>query len=436
MTYAGRPILVLGCGRSGRAAIDLLLHHGAAVTVYDRRPESLADLPDAIERITGTDQLPDYGRFDRVIVSPGIPVAAHPKLLAEVDLAAAHLSAPIIGVTGTNGKSTTTVLIGQILRRSGMAVPVGGNLGDPLCALVDVPAETLVAELSSFQLEWARELRVRIGVLLNLAPDHLERHGSLQAYAAAKANLTRLQRHGDTLVTNLDDVWARETARNGVGRTVGFSTRKPLDSGAFLEGKEIVLRDEGSEVIRISLDALSPACRAPIANTLAALLAAHAAGGSADAMHSATASFEGLPHRCERVCTRAGVHYIDDSKATNPAAAAVSLATIAGSAVWIVGGRNKGLDFAPLAQATAGVRCAVVFGESAGELSAVLEGVVPVRQVETLDEAVLAAAGEAQPGDSVLLAPACSSLDAFESFAERGRAFAERARALPEGEPC
>lgn len=430
MSYAGQNILVLGLGRSGMAAVQLLRRQGAAVSAYDRDRTRLDALEPAVEGLSGA-ELPSFDRFERVVTSPGFPVPPHPKLVPEIDLAAPHLRAALIGVTGTNGKSTTAVLIGAMLRQSGFTVPVGGNLGEPLCSLVDEPADRVVAELSSFQLEHARELRVHVGVLLNLAPDHLERHGTLEAYGAAKARIAELQPQDGILIFNADDAWARGVAEGAVARTLGFSQQSKLSHGASIDGKDLVLYESGQELLRLAADALAPACRVPVTNTLAAMLAAHAAGAEPEAIRSVSESFEGLPHRAQLVCTRARVRYVDDSKATNPAAAAISLASQPSPTLWLAGGRNKGLDFGPLAEILGNVRAAILFGEAAPELAGALGDRTAIARVGSLDEAVALAAQRARPGDTVLLAPACSSLDQFPSFEARGRRFAELARALP-----
>jgi UDP-N-acetylmuramoylalanine--D-glutamate ligase len=308
---------------------------------------------------------------------------------------------------------------------------VGGNIGTPLCSLVGESADWIVAELSSFQLEHAKRLHARVAVLLNLAPDHLDRHGSLGAYGAAKEQLTRLQGADDVLVLNADDPWAAGVGERTRAHVEQFSTQKPVESGAFLAGDDCVLRASEREVLRVSLRELSTACKSPVANALAALAAAHAAGASPQGMRRALAHFEGLPHRVQEICTRRGVLFVDDSKATNPAAAATSLAAQTRPVWWLAGGQNKGLDFAPLANASTGVRGAIVFGEAAQELGDALAEGTEVTRVHSLDEAVRDAAARATSGDVVLLAPACASYDAFVSFEERGDHFAELARALP-----
>jgi UDP-N-acetylmuramoylalanine--D-glutamate ligase len=421
-------------GRSGRAAVRLLRDHGARVSAYDRNPACLEGIDPEVEKLSG-ETPPDFAAYDAVIASPGFPAPAHPKLQPEIDLAAPHLKATLIGVTGTNGKSTTAVLIGEMLRRSGLAVPIGGNLGDPLCELVEAPADVVVAELSSFQLEHARRLRAHVGVLLNLAPDHLDRHGTFEAYGAAKARLASLQQKTDTLVVNLDDDWARQVGESAVADTVGFS-ESPLDNGACLEAQDLVLRDAGNEILRLPQEKLSSACRTPITNALASTLAAFVAGAAPEAIRALLESFEGLPHRARVVSVRQRVRYVDDSKATNPTAAATSLSLHPQGSIWIAGGKNKGLDFEPLVAAAGGMRAAIVFGEARQELAKTLEDVTEVVTVECLEEAVKAAAERALPGGTVLLAPACSSLDQFSSFEERGRRFAELVKSLPEDASC
>jgi UDP-N-acetylmuramoylalanine--D-glutamate ligase len=433
MKYAGRHVLVLGLARSGRAAVELLLRAGARVSAYDRDAAALRDLPAGVAARGGA-AAPDFAAFDAVVASPGVPLAPHPKLVPEVDLAADFADAPLVGITGSNGKSTTTVLVGAMLAASGFDTGVGGNLGTPLCALVGQGHTRLVAELSSFQLEHAQRLRADVAVLLNLAPDHLDRHGSLAAYGAAKARLAELQRPDAWLVVNRDDPWARAAGRRGPARALEFSTEERLASGACLDGKDLVIVRDGDVALRVSQSALSAAARRPVANALAAALAASLAGASSDGIRTALETFEGLPHRVRDVHVRGGVRWIDDSKATNPAAAAASLLAQTSPVLWLAGGRNKGLAFDELAEVArrARVRCAILYGEAAGELERALAGAVPVERVKDLAQAVTRAAALARRGDVVLLAPACASFDQFTSFEERGQKFAEYARALPD----
>ena len=433
MNYSGRHILVLGAARSGRAAADLLLRAGARVAVYDRKPEALAGLPEGVERISG-ESAPSPDAFDAVVASPGFPTAS--GVIPEVDLAAQFLDAKLVGVTGSNGKSTTTTLIGEMLAASGFRTGVGGNIGTALCSLVGQGYEWVVAELSSFQLEHARELHADVAVLLNLAPDHLDRHGSLERYGEAKERLASLQRDDAWLVANREDSWAYGVARaKAPDHVAWFSTQRRVETGACLDDDSLLVTRGGAARVRIPVGELSAASRRPIDNALAAAASADLAGASAEAIRGVLSRFAGLPHRVRDVCVRAGVRYVDDSKATNPAAAVASLLSQTSRIVWLAGGRNKGLDFAPLADAAkrARVRVAFVFGESADDLARVLAPVIRVERVDTLADAVTYAAASARPGDVVLLAPACASFDQFKSFEDRGAQFAALACAIPEG---
>ncbi len=431
--YEGRHVLVLGAARSGRAAVDLLLRAGARPAIYDRNPDALRDLPAGVEALSGAQQ-PGYDAFDAVVASPGVATVPDAKLVPEVDLAAQFLDARLVGVTGSNGKSTATTLIGEMLQASGLDTGVGGNIGTALCSLVDRGHAWIVAELSSFQLEHARDLHADVAVLLNLAPDHLDRHGTLERYGAAKARLADLQRDGAWLVANRDDAWASAVAGRARAQVAEFSTRARIETGAYLEHEALVIARGGSARARIPLAELSTASRRPVDNALAAAAAADLAGASESAIRAVLARFEGLPHRVRDVATRAGVRYVDDSKATNPAAAVASLLAQTAPIVWLAGGRNKGLAFDELADAArrASVRRAILYGESAAELERALAHACPVERVATLAEAVERAAACAHAGDVVLLAPACASFDQFTSFEERGRRFAELARALPD----
>ncbi len=435
MKYSGRRVLVLGLGRSGRAALELLLSQGAHVSAYDRDSSALTDLPLEVGRIEG-DELPALETYEIVVASPGFALQARENIVPEVDLAAQLLEAPIVAVTGTNGKSTTSVMIGDMLRASGFDTAVGGNLGTPLCELVGRRLDWVVAEVSSFQLEHARQLRARVAMLLNLAPDHLDRHGTLEAYAAAKARLAELQSPEDVLVANLDDAWASRVAASAPATTFGFSQQRSLASGAFLAGSELVVAREGQIQLRVEYSALSRAARTPVANALAASAAAFVAGARDEAIAAVLTSFEGLPHRANEICVRRGVRYVNDSKATNPSAAAATVAAQHSPTVWICGGRNKGLSFAPLLPEARRARAVIAYGESAQAIASALAGTTEVIETPKLESALREAARRAVPGDVVLLAPACSSHDQFHSFEERGERFAELARALPDAAPA
>ncbi len=450
-SFEKKQVLILGSGRSGCAAARQLLRLGARVTSYDRSPDAgHGELPDGVKRISGN-ALPSFEGYDLVVASPGIPVQAHPALWPEIDLAHALIPAPIVGVTGTNGKSTTSVLLARMLEASGLSIGLGGNLGTPLSDLAPPTgpaADWVVAELSSFQLEHAERFHAEVAVLLNLSPDHLDRHRSFEAYGAAKARLVERQRASDTVVFSADDSWARGVAEAAASRAFPFSTANPLPGlpdAAFLDRGALAVVSEEREVCRIALEKLSPASQSPIQNALAAAAAAARCGASAGGIAEALERFEGLPHRNQLVGIRAGVRFVNDSKDTNPEAAAASLGARTAPVVWLAGGRNKGLRFDGVVDAAQGIRGAVLFGESAEDLERALraDAKLEVLRCESLAEAVPAAARLAHPGDTVLLSPACASFDQFASYEERGECFAMLVRDLAaaadgtgEAEPC
>ncbi len=435
MKYQGQSALVLGMGRSGKSVAELLLREGARVTVYDRNPDCYDGLDARVHRAP-SEQTPSFEAFDFVVASPGFPVNADAKLRPEVDIAAAFIHGSVIGVTGTNGKSTTSVLIYEMLKTDGKQTLVGGNLGIPLSDLTQQAADFVVAELSSFQLEFAHTLHLDVAVALNLTPDHLDRHGSLEAYAAAKARIAKLQTESDHLVFNADDPWADAIAKDAIAMTHRFSAMRPLDHGACIDANRFLIRDQGNEILSLPLEDLSPAARSPVSNALAAALAAYVLGVSADSIKQTLLEFDGLAHRSQLVCTRDGVRFVNDSKATNPAAALASVNAQPPPVVALFGGRNKGLDFEPLRGTADRLRAAILFGESAADLELCLGGRITTVETDSLEAAVAAAVARAESGDTVLLAPACTSFDAYRSFEERGEHFAALVRALPESRPC
>ena len=427
--FTGRRVLVLGAGSSGRASGALLHRMGAQVSVYDRNREALRELPFPAETLVA-EQLPSFDGFAWIVQSPGVPAPAHARLLPEVDLAAALLRAPLVCITGSNGKSTTTVLIAEMLRASGLRVALGGNLGTPLCALVDQPADWVVAELSSFQLEHARRVHAGVAVLLNLAPNHFDRHANLAEYAAAKQRLVDLQEPGATLVVNLDDDWARGVGERSSAKVLGASLEdRPAAAG--LRGDQVEVSLEGTPWLRVPQAALSPACRRYPLNALTATLAAASAGATPTAVERTLCGFEGLPHRAQRVAVVRDVTYVNDSKATSPAAALGSLAAESAPVVWLLGGVNKGIDLRVLAPAARRTRSVIAFGKAGDEIAAALGASADVVRVPHLADAVREAASRALPGDVVLLAPACASFDEFRNYEERGERFAALVRSLP-----
>jgi len=428
---ANQKILVLGLGATGRSAANFCIARGANVLAADERAEDLSagleKLDPRVDRIFGK-PFPDAGDFDLVVPSPGVPPERYRKrakrVWGDIELAYRSISAPIIAVTGTNGKSTTVCLLEALLGAAGARARAAGNLGKPALELVGEPLDFAVLEISSFQLESVETFRPAVAVILNITPDHLDRHASFDDYASAKARLLANQRSTDTAVLNLDDPTVAAFAETASGRVFPFRTRGAVSPGACLDAGAAVLCEKGAAPIRISLDAMQLTGLHNRENVLAALAAVYAAGVDPVRAADALASFANLPHRSEFVGQVRGVRYIDDSKATNPGAAIRSLAGFAEDLIWIAGGRDKNLAFEELADAAVKrVRAAVLIGESAKKLEAALAGRVDVYGAASIEEAVRRASELARPGDAVLLSPACASQDQFRNFQERGERF-------------
>lgn len=448
----GRRVLIVGLGRSGLAAARLAAAHDAIVTVTDAKPEAELE-PAAAEarelgaalRLGGTP--PSLvADADLVVVSPGVALdvellrearARRLPVWGETELAARYCSGPVIGVTGSNGKSTVTTMIGAILRTAGEPVRVGGNLETPLSALLDEgPAGPYVLELSSFQLETLHSLRPEVAVVLNLSPDHLDRHHSFDAYVRAKAHLLELQDADSDAVINADDAESERLVPFARGRLHRFSTRRTRDVAAFLRGEQLVLRTEHGEEELLDRVELPLPGEHNVANALAAGLAARLHGCEPLAIAEGLRHYAPLPHRMERVATIGGIAFYNDSKATNPAAAARSLAAFEpGRVHLILGGREKGTPWDELVSWVGrhAVRVLLV-GEAAETLRGLLAGVVPVVDCGTIARAAAEGFAGAREGDVVLLAPGCASFDQYHNFAERGDDFRRAVRALDGGE--
>lgn len=426
---SGRRVLVLGLGVSGRSASRFCAERGAAVVAADEREPAalgpLQDLASCVELQLGR-PFPDPAGFDLVVPSPGVPRERYAERSAEVagdvELAFRHLEVPVVAVTGTNGKSTTTRMIEAMLRAAGLRARAAGNVGDPALGLVGEPLDAAVLEVSSFQLESTSRFHPRVAVVLNLSQDHLDRHGSMEAYAAAKCRIFANQTREDLAVLGADDPWLRGFAGHTRARVRWFRAERPVDDGAWWEGEALLVR-EAQGVRRFALEGHPLVGRHNRENAAASLLAALGLGADPARAALALLDFRALPHRSELVARVGGVTYVNDSKATNPGAALRSLEGFAAPIVWIAGGRDKGLDLAPLLRACGRMRSAVVMGEAAPTLRRLLEHHTPVRQVPDLETAVEVASRLAQPGDVVLLAPACASLDQFRNFEERGERF-------------
>jgi UDP-N-acetylmuramoylalanine--D-glutamate ligase len=428
---ANQKILVLGLGATGRSAANFCIAQGASVLASDERAEDqfagLENLDSRVDCVFGK-PFPDPRGFDLVVPSPGVAPERYrdraQRVWGDIELAYRSLSAPILAVTGTNGKSTTVRLLEALLCAAGARARAAGNLGTPALELVGEPLDFVVLEVSSFQLETVETFRPEIAVILNITPDHLDRHGSFDAYASAKGRLLANQRNTDTAVLNLDDPTVAALAESATARVFSFRTQGAVSPGAFLDAGAVVLCREDAAPIRLSLDAMQLTGRHNRENVVAALAAVCAAGVDPVRAADALASFANLPHRSELVGQVRGVRYIDDSKATNPGAAIGSLAEYSENLIWIAGGRDKNLSFEELADAAAKrARAAVLIGESATKLEAALAGRIAVCTAASLEEAVQRASELAQPGEVVLLSPACASQDQFRDFQERGERF-------------
>jgi UDP-N-acetylmuramoylalanine--D-glutamate ligase len=439
---ANQKVLVLGLGATGRSAANFCIAQGARVLAADEGPENASAgveaLDPRVDRVFGQ-PFPDPSDFDLVVPSPGIAPERYrdraQRVWGDIELAYRSISAPIIAVTGTNGKSTTVRLLEAMLCAAGARARAAGNLGTPALELVGEPLDFAVLEISSFQLEAVEAFRPAIAVILNISPDHLDRHGSFDAYVSLKARILANQRATDTAVLNMDDPTVAALAKNTSGSVFPFRTQGVTTPGAFLDSNAVVLSKEGEEPIRISLDAMRLSGLHNRENVVAALSAVYAAGVDPVQAADALASFETLPHRCEFIGEVAGVRYIDDSKATNPGAAIQSLASFAENLVWIAGGRDKDLSFDDLADVASNrIRAAVLIGESAKQIESALAGRANVCTAASLEDAVQRASQLAQAGDVVLLSPACASQDQFRNFEERGQRFRAAVSALRTGE--
>ncbi len=434
----GARVLVLGLGASGRSAAAFCAARGARVVAADERDAAalgaLPALGPGVALALGQ-AFPDPADFDLVVPSPGVPqeryAARARRVWGDLELAYRALRIPIAAITGTNGKSTTTCLVQALLQAVGLRARSGGNLGPPALELVGGALDWVVLEVSSFQLEAVESFRPRVAIVLNLTADHLDRHGSLEQYARTKARLLEQQREDDLAVLNFDDPRVRAMASGTRARVVPFRIRGPLERGAFFDTGCFVWRAADGTARRAPLEA--PGLRGPHQreNLVAALAAICAMGLDLERALPALADFRPLAHRGEEVGCVGGVAYLDDSKATNPGAALRALEGAPGPAVWIAGGRDKGLDFRELARvAAARARAAVLIGEAADALAACIGDAVPVHREKSIEDAVVTASRIARAGDVVLLAPACASFDQFTSYVERGERFCAAVRRL------
>ena len=459
-SLSGKKVTVVGLARSGGAAARLCLREGARVTVTDRRGE--AELAGALEglhvrRRLGGHDLADFEGADLVVVSPGVPMAL-PELAAarrrgvqiwgEIELGFRFLppAMPVIGITGTNGKSTTTALAGALLARARRTF-TGGNLGTPLCehVLSGAAAEAVVLELSSFQLEGIDRLRAGVAAILNVTPDHLDRYRDVEDYAAAKARLFATQQPGDTAVANARDDRALAMASGSRGALLTFGLGPPVPEGARCEDGDEASPEPRTATATISLTRGGAPERYLLRNralrgrhnrenAMAAVLCARLSGVPGEAVQAGLDAFPGLPHRLELVAEGRGVEWVNDSKATNVDSTFVGLSAFPPGpprVVLIMGGRGKGAPYAPLRPLFAGrVKALLTIGEDAPAVERELGDLAPTEACGTLPGAARRAALLSGPGDVVLLSPACASYDQFRNYEERGESFRSLAAEL------
>lgn len=444
--YSGQTVLVLGAARSGLAAAEFLLSQGARVILSDAKSEDA--LGPAITRAReeaapggelilelGGHRPESFRRCDLVVISPGVP-ASLPLLeesrrrgvpiIAEMELASRHLKGTIVGITGSNGKTTTTTLATEILIAAGSRSYAAGNIGIPLISYVDrsEPGDVYVTEVSSFQLECIIEFRPRVAALLNLSPDHLDRYAGFEEYAVAKRRIFRNQTAGDLAILNADDERVSSLASQLGGACLFFSRRTEPAWGTFVRGERAVYRNPHEELWLFDLGEVRVKGVHNLENALAACAVTLPVGATGQAIRSVIRSFQGVEHRLEWVAEIDGVGYFNDSKATNVDAAVKSLEAFPGGVLWIAGGRDKGGDFARLREhVRQKVVHAVLIGEAAGKIADAVSDLVEVSRAQTLPEAVGLCRRLALRGQVVLLAPACASFDMFQNYEDRGRVF-------------
>jgi UDP-N-acetylmuramoylalanine--D-glutamate ligase len=450
---AGRKVLVIGAARSGIASARFLAQRGAIVALNDRKP--LAEWPAAalelksigVGQIAGDPPSWLLDQIDLVVVSPGVPTKAIPiryadrrgaEVIGEIELASRFLRGRVVAVTGTNGKTTTTTLIGEMLRDAQLNVQVGGNIGNALVSLVDSSRDDgwSVVEVSSFQLETIVDFHPSVAAVLNVTPNHMDRYDSLTDYAAAKHRVFMNQTAGDVAILNADDQIVSSWAQGLRAHVVNFSTRHELEEGLFLRGLDLVSRTRDGERVLLTRDEMKLRGTHNVENVLAAMAAGLACGAAPESLRETVRRFRPVEHRLEEVAEIKGVRFFNDSKATSVDATMKALEAFAGErgkVVLILGGRGKQAPYAPLAPLVRElVRKMILIGEDAPAIERELNSAAPFEHAADMHDAVSRAFAAALAGDVVLLAPACASFDMFESFEHRGRVFKDEVSRLAE----
>jgi UDP-N-acetylmuramoylalanine--D-glutamate ligase len=443
MELTGKRVLVVGLGRSGIASALFLQSRGARVTVSDAKSEdqlreqipTLLDAGIAVE--TGAHGERTFRNQDLIIVSPGVPVDAEPlvqaralgqPVIGEIELAFQFLNGPIVAITGSNGKTTTTTLVGEIIAACGFNTLVGGNIGTAAISLTEkaTPETAIVLEVSSFQLETIRSFRPKVAVVLNVTPDHLDRHHTFKAYVDAKARIFENQQADDFAVLNADDPTCVELEERTRGQVFWFSREHEVESGSFVRDGQIVFRGNGLAQTVLAVPEIPLKGSHNLENVLAAVCAGALMGCAPEKIRNAIVNFKAVEHRLEYVATIGGVEYYNDSKATNVDATMKALQSFPAKIHLILGGKDKGSDYTMLNDLLRErVKSVYTIGAAAEKIQSHIKGTTQIVSSGTIEAAVKQASSIAQPGDVVLLAPACASFDQFQNYEHRGRVFKE-----------
>ena len=435
----GEKVLVIGAARSGLAGAEFLAKQGNEVVLTDMKQavqvDNLAEL--GVSFVWGEQPDVEAIKPDYIVMSPGVPLTIPPvkyakehgiPVIGELELAYRNCKAPFAAITGTNGKTTTTTLIGELMKKTGRQVFVGGNIGVPIITYADKLQEEdiVVAEVSSFQLETVESFCPHLALMINLTPDHLDRHGDMAGYLAAKARIFENQKESDYLVLNYDDEALRELAPQSRGKVIFFSQKHKLEEGVYLDGSQVMLALNGESLFICNADEIAIKGKHNLENSMGAIAFAYLSGVHAEDIRDVLMTFQGVEHRLEPVRTLNEVLYINDSKGTNPDSTIKAIEAYDRPIVIILGGKNKGVPFTELSGLVKErVKKAVLVGQAKEELAEALDaaGFNDYVRTESFEEAVTKAAELAEPGDIVLLSPACTSWDMFSSFEERGRLF-------------
>jgi len=451
MEIAGRKVLVIGAARSGIASARFLAQRGATVALNDRKPlpewpaEALALKTEGVGHVAGEPPSWLLDQIDLVVVSPGVPTKSIPiryadrrgaEVIGEIELASRFLRGRIVAITGTNGKTTTTTLVGKMLEDAGMNVQVGGNIGKALISMIESSSDDSwnVVELSSFQLETIVDFHPTVAAVLNVTPNHMDRYESLMDYAAAKHNIFRNQTPGDVAILNADDDIVSSWANGLRAHVTQFSVKEELQDGLFLRGRDLLSRTKDGERVLATRDEMQLRGTHNVENVLAAMAAGLACGAAPESLRETVRGFRPVEHRLEEVAEINGVRFFNDSKATSVDATMKALeafANEAGKIVLILGGRGKQAPYAPLLPLVRErVSRMILIGEDALVIEKELNGGAPFELATDMSDAVARAFAAAKPGDVVLLAPACASFDMYKSFEHRGRAFKDEVSSL------